>query len=187
MVKMNTASSTSSRHGVRRLGRRPIVAGALGAVALAAPVAWYLGSPLFIDATVDEAFPSGSTANALSEPAGATPLSRGEFGVVDAIHRGEGSASVFRLSNGQHIMRFDAFRVTNGPDLFVYLSGHPAPRTRDQLHDGADLELGRLKGNVGNQNYDLPAGVDVSRFKSVVVYCKQFSVVFSTAELRPVL
>ena len=75
--------------------------------------------------------------------------------------------------------------MTNGPDLYVYLSGHPAPRSSAQLHEIADLEVATLKGNVGDQAYELPASFDPARFKSAVVYCKRFTTVFSTAELRP--
>ncbi len=110
-------------------------------------------------------------------------LASGQFGAVDGVHKGQGSARVFRLSDGQRILRLEEFKVTNGPDLYVYLSGHAAPRNSGQLHEGGALEIGRLKGNIGNQNYALPADVDLSKFKSVVIYCKQFSVVFSTAEL----
>ncbi len=110
-------------------------------------------------------------------------LASGQFGAVDGIHKGQGNARVFRLSDGQRILRLEEFKVTNGPDLYVYLSGHAAPRSSGQLHEGGALEIGRLKGNIGNQNYALPADVDLSKFKSVVIYCKKFSIVFSTAEL----
>jgi hypothetical protein len=66
----------------------------------------------------------------------------------------------------------------------VYLSGHPAPRNRSQLHEGAAHEVAVLKGNQGSQNYELPAGLDLSKFRSAVIYCKRFSVVFATAELK---
>jgi Electron transfer DM13 len=110
-------------------------------------------------------------------------LASGQFGGVDSFHKGEGKARLFRLSDGTLVLRLEEFKVTNGPDLYVFLSGHPAPRNGAQVHEGAALEVARLKGNIGNQNYALPPNVDLSKFKSVVIYCKQFSVVFSTAEL----
>ncbi len=110
-------------------------------------------------------------------------LANGQFGAVDGFHKGEGTASVFRLPDGKLVLRLEDFKVTNGPDLYVFLSGHPAPRNAGQVHEGGALEVARLKGNIGNQNYALPANVDLSKFKSVVIYCKQFSVVFSTAKL----
>ncbi len=112
-----------------------------------------------------------------------TVLATGSFQGADAVHRGEGKALLVRLPDGQRFLRFEQFRVTNGPDLYVYLSGHPAPRNRAQLHEGAAHEVAVLKGNVGNQNYALPADLDLSKFKSAVIYCKRFSVIFATAEL----
>jgi hypothetical protein len=114
-----------------------------------------------------------------SEP---VALSSGQFGQIDTIHKGEGKATIFKLPDGQRVLRFEGFKVTNGPDLYVYLSGHAAPRNGEQVHQGG-IELAQLKGNIGDQNYALPADLDLATIKSAVIYCKQFSVVFSTAEL----
>lgn len=160
--------------------RRPVVIGAgmLAAIVLAA-LGWYLLSPLFVDRrAADDAVLAGSSQS------GAV-VARGTFGEVDAIHKGEGQAILTRLPDGRYSLRFEGFRVTNGPDLYVYLSGHPAPRSSAQLHEIADLEVATLKGNVGDQSYELPAEFDPARFRSAVVYCKRFTTVFSTAELRP--
>jgi hypothetical protein len=156
----------------------------LAAVALA--VAWYLGSPLFINRTVNESFPAAVApvpAQSADGPAAPVALSSGQFGEIDSIHKGSGVATIFKLSDGKHVLRFEDFKVTNGPDLYVYLSSHPAPRDSGQLHEGTAFEVAVLKGNIGSQNYELPANLDLSQFKSVVIYCKRFSVVFSTAEL----
>lgn len=122
-------------------------------------------------------------APAASAPGGAVFLAMGSFEDVDGFHKGEGKAVLIRLAGGRRFLRLESFKVTNGPDLFVYLSGHPAPRTRSQLHEGAAFEVGRLKGNVGNQNYELPANLNLTQFKSVAIYCKRFSTMFSTATL----
>jgi hypothetical protein len=152
--------------------------GALVAIVLAV-LGWYLISPLLIDrrATHDAVLAGAAQSDAV--------VARGTFGEVDAIHKGEGQAVLTRLPDGRYTLRFEGFRVTNGPDLYVYLSGHPAPRSSAQLRQIADLEVATLKGNVGDQAYELPAGFDPARFKSVVVYCKRFTTVFSTAELGP--
>jgi Electron transfer DM13 len=114
----------------------------------------------------------------------AARLAGGQFGGwIDAIHKAEGNASVYRLGDGSRVLRLENFRSTNGPNLYVYLSGDPSPRNSAQLHENGDYEVGRLKGNIGNQNYALPSGVDLSKYKSVVIYCKQFHVVFGSAEL----
>jgi len=148
-------------------------------VLAAAPLGWYLLSPLFIDRRA-EADPT-----TLAASAAGTVVARGDFTEVDAVHKGEGQAVIARLPNGRHTLRFETFRVTNGPDLYVYLSGHPSPRSSGQLHEAGDLEVAVLQGNVGDQVYELPESFDPQRIKSVVIYCKRFTTVFSTAELRP--
>ena len=139
------------------------------------PIIWYLASPLALTRAVSESAPV-QTVDAR--------LAAGQFGVVDGIHQGEGTASLLRLPDGRRVLRLeDDFRVTNGPDLYVYLSGEAAPRSSDQLHASGAFEVGQLKGNVGGQNYELPSDLDLSGFRSVVVYCRRFTTVFSTAEL----
>lgn len=107
----------------------------------------------------------------------------GQWQGVDSFHQAQGKALLVRLSDGRRFIRFEDFRVTNGPDLYVYLSGHPSPRTSAQLHEGAPFEVAVLKGNIGSQNYELQADLDLSKFKSVAIYCKRFSVMFASAEL----
>lgn len=110
-------------------------------------------------------------------------IATGKFAGTDDIHKGEGRALIVQLASGQRFLRFEEFKVTNGPDLYVYLSGHASPRNKTQLHDGGAFEVGLLKGNIGNQNYELPANLDPTKYKSVVIYCKRFSVLFASAEL----
>ncbi len=143
---------------------RPALRTALLATALLAALIW----------------PGAGAVSAQSQP---VTLATGQFTGTDSFHKGEGKALLVRLPDGQRFIRFEDFRVTNGPDLYVYLSGHPSPRTGAQLHEGAAFEVARLKGNVGNQNYELPADLELSKFKSVAIYCKRFSVMFGSAEL----
>ncbi|AFU58255.1 DM13 domain-containing protein [Candidatus Nitrososphaera gargensis Ga9.2] len=96
-------------------------------------------------------------------------------GVNDGIHNAEGVAKVIYLEDGSNVLRLEDLRVTNGPDLYIYLS------TDKQASDFVDL--GRLKANIGNQNYDIPKGTDLSKYDIVLVWCKQFSVLFGSAEL----
>jgi hypothetical protein len=110
-------------------------------------------------------------------------LSQGEFTRVDVLHAAFGNAVIYRLPDGAHVLRLEEFSTTNGPDLYIGLSGHPMPRSNSELHESGYVELERLKGSEGSQNYALPADLDLNQFKSVVIYCKAFSVVFSTAEL----
>ena len=71
--------------------------------------------------------------------------------------------------------------MTNGPDLRVYLVRHPDPSESSDVKKGEYVDLGPLKGNIGNQNYAIPAGTDVAQFASAVVWCRAFSVLFASA------
>jgi hypothetical protein len=98
-------------------------------------------------------------------------------GVNDGIHNAEGMAKVIRLDDSNMILRLENFKATNGPDLYVYLA------TDKSTSDFVDL--GRLKGNIGNQNYEIPEGTDFSRYDTVLIWCKAFSVLFGSAKLEP--
>ncbi|MGH2349513.1 MAG: DM13 domain-containing protein, partial [bacterium] len=117
-------------------------------------------------------------------PADASPVirARGTFAGADSVHMGSGDALLVDAGGGL-IVRLENFRVTNGPDLYVYLSSHPNPRTRDDVHEGT-VNLGRLKGNIGAQNYTVPSGTDPAAVRSVVIYCQRFHVLFAAAPLQ---
>ena len=100
--------------------------------------------------------------------------SQGEFRGADDFHFGRGQALLIETAPGEYTLRFENFSVRNGPDLFVYLSTDP-----NGSNDG--LLLGDLKGTDGAFNYDVPEGTDIFRYKSAVVWCRQFAVLFATA------
>lgn len=144
----------------------------------------------FVTDTVDEALPdtimnegAKQETNVQTMPSQSItsqlPSSKGSFVEVDFVHKGYGDVSIMHTVEGKPFVRFENFRVTNGPDLYVYLSKSDNPR--DDIGDF--INLGRLKGNEGNQNYEIPQGVDVSEYKSVIIWCKAFSVLFSYALL----
>src|SRR5918911_1699823 len=131
---------------------RLVAAAIIAAIVL--PLAWYLGSPLFINVTVNERFPDVAPLSApTSLPVGGTAptagtlataplaLGSGQFTEVDSIHKGEGSATLYRLPDDRRLLRFEQFKVQNGPDLYVYLSGHPMPRSSAELHDQGAFEV----------------------------------------------
>jgi len=100
----------------------------------------------------------------------------GDFmGVNDGIHDAEGKAKILTISDGSQILRLEDFRSTNGPDVHLYLS------TDKQASDFIDL--GRLKANNGNQNYQIPINTDFSKYKYVLIWCQPFSVLFGSAQL----
>ena len=110
-------------------------------------------------------------------------VATGGFKDADAFHRGSGQAVIYAAPGGGHLLRLEELDVTNGPALHVILSPHEDPTRGDEVKLPGYVDLGPLKGNRGNQNYTIPADVDVSAIQSVVVYCKPFSVVFSVATL----
>jgi hypothetical protein len=138
------------------------------------------------------AAPPGESPAAPGPAAQATPQStpaptfaarathQGQFRGADDFHFGRGTALLIETAPGQYVLRFEDFSVRNGPDLFVYLS--PDPNGDDV--EGA-INLGGLKGTDGAFNYDVPAGTDVSQYKSALVWCRQFAVQFAVAPLSP--
>ena len=115
-------------------------------------------------------------------PAAPEVLAQGNFQDADSFHQGSGTATLYQLPEGAHVLRFEDFQVTNGPDLHVLLATNPNATDHDSLGDYVDL--GSLKGNIGSQNYEIPADVDVSQYAGVVIYCMPFHVVFATAALQ---
>ena len=118
-------------------------------------------------------------------PAGPVALLKGGFVAGSTPgDRATGTATVFRIDNSQNLLRLEDFDATNGPDLFVVLSGSADPET-EGVKSGGFLQLAALKGNQGNQNYELPADIDLSQYKSVVIWCRTFNIVFGFATLQP--
>ena len=192
-----------------------LVAGVVAVLAVPLlALAWWLGSPLFIDDAVDEQFPlaamaevpdtmSMADAEATMVAADAQPdqamdevmvdamgtllapeaLRSGQFRDADSFHTGTGTATIWDLGNDERALRFEEFRVRNGPDLRVFLAVRPDPMGRSDVLDGGYVEIDALKGNIGNQNYDIPPDVDLEMYNSVVIFCWPFRVVFSVAPL----
>jgi hypothetical protein len=103
-------------------------------------------------------------------------LRTGSFvGVGVGIHNDEGIAKVIPLEGGSYILRLENLHVTNGPDLYVYLA---TDKTASDF-----VSLGKLKANNGNQNYDIPSETDLTRYDTVLIWCRPFSVLFGSAEL----
>jgi hypothetical protein len=173
-------------------------------------VAWWLLSPLFINRTVVEDFPraalaevpedmsaaeveqamvdaEGSGASAtepMPEMVEPVVLVSGEIMGVDSFHQGSGTATIYQLDDGSRVLRLESLDVTNGPDLHVYLSPASGPQTSDEVTAPGYIDLGGLKGNRGDQNYEIPADYELPEELSVVIYCVPFHVIFSTATLR---
>jgi hypothetical protein len=141
---------------------------AIGGVVFVA--VWFQPQKLVIDETVQESTP----------PATTEVLARGSF--RDRAHHASGTVRVLALPGGERVLRLEDLDVENGPDLYVYLTEAKADAPNDAF-GSRFVSLGRLKGNKGNQSYAIPAGVDLARYASAVIWCKRFSTVFGTASL----
>lgn len=106
----------------------------------------------------------------------------GRFSDADLIHKGSGRALLYALPDGGHLVRFEDFRVTNGPALVVLLAEAADPQSAADVQAGY-VEIGKLKGNVGNQNYPIPPAININEYRSIVVWCALFDVLFSAAPL----
>jgi hypothetical protein len=161
----------------------------LGAyVVTAVVVGVYLGRSVFMDDVVNEQV--ATAAPAPSAPAAENSgqsapqhqnvlLRAGRFESVR--HSASGKAQAIELAAGGKVLTLTDFEVDNGPDLRVYLVAGPAT-TEGEVEDFVDL--GGLRGNVGNQQYELPRNLDIGRHSTVVIWCRAFSVLFARAPLR---
>ena len=129
---------------------------------------WFFIGPAFTTQRVEEAMPDRMDV-----------LKTGTFTVIDGVHKGSGTAKVV-FSGGKYYVVLEDFKVTNGPDLYLYLSEGRDVMDEDEL--GAFRVVSRLKGNEGNQVYEITKE-DAESFSSVVIWCKRFGVLFSSATL----
>lgn len=113
---------------------------------------------------------------------GARVLARGRFYRVE--RRGRGRAALYRLPNGRHALRFENFNTSSNTDLFVWLSRAKRPKTTKAAVRAPRREFALLKSTLGDQNYLLPRGFDVKRFRSIVIWCEPVSIVYTAAALR---
>jgi hypothetical protein len=111
-------------------------------------------------------------------------LAKGEFHNADKT--GSGTATIYELADGKRVLRLTNFSVENGPDLHVRLIKADDAKDTASVAKTDYMELDKLKGNKGSQNYDVPENVDLSKYKVVSIWCNRFSVNFAAAPLKAV-
>ena len=176
-----------------RLLRRPAVGIAVVVLVFAGGIGLYWFQPwkLLTDREVNEELAStpapltsGTPPRPSASAPGPTVVRQGKF--ISHEHETTGQARVIRKPGGAHVLQLAGLDTSNGPDLRVWLSDQPVRTGPDGwrvFDDGKWLELGRLKGNRGDQAYAIPAGADLDRLASVTIWCKRFSVSFGAAQL----
>lgn len=190
------------------------VAITLGVAGAALALIWFQPQKLFIDARVDETLPGfdaaaattttttppttttqpGSTSSTATTsstttstttttaPPGPVTLHQSMF--IEVGHAGTGDVLVVELPDGSRLIRFENLDVSNGPDLRVILSPSPLVDDRNAYDDGDFLDLGPLKGNQGNQNYEIPADASLEDYATVAIWCRRFNYTFNAATIR---
>lgn len=147
-------------------------------LALGLVIGWYLFRPelLFIDKTVDEKLPASAVT--AEKP---TVLLSGSFRGL--AHETKGNAAIHRLPDGGEVLRLSEFETSNGPDVRVFLVAAPEANDNESVTKAGFIDLGTMKGNIGDQNYELPPNVDLNKYRSVSIWCRRFGVNFGSAPL----
>jgi len=151
---------------------------AIAAIGVVLFVAWFAFRPerLFINERVHETMP---TANASSIQA----IASGVF--YGIAHPTEGTATIYRVGDGARMLRFTNFKTSNGPNVHVYLVAADDAKDNETVRHAGFIDLGPIKGNIGDQNYALGPDVDLSKYRAVSIWCQRFSVNFGAASLTP--
>jgi hypothetical protein len=156
--------------------RNKLIVSAIGVLVLAG--VWWAFRPekLFINQKVNEAAPTGF---------GAEPEALYTGKLQGKIHQTSGRATIYRTADGKQYLRLSDFATSNGPDVHVLLVETEDQALEQEIVKGEldSVELGPLKGNQGDHNYDLPA-VDLNKYQTVVVYCERFHAIFGVARLE---
>ena len=142
-------------------------------------VAWYAFRPerLVVNRQVDEAMPTAQDGSS------AQPIESGQF--YSILHPTEGTATIYQMGGGSRILRLTSFRTSNGPDVHVYMVAAEDAKDAATVEKAGFVDLGVIKGNIGDQNYTLGSDLDLTKYRAVSIWCKRFSVNFGAAALRP--
>jgi len=155
---------------------------AVGVVVVA--LAWYAFRPelLFVNKSVSESFPLATAAAGLPVRTSSEPraLLTGDF--KGYAHETHGTAAIYEVE-GRRVLRLTNFMTSNGPDVRVYLVAVDDAKDDATVKKASYIDLGSMKGNIGDQNYDVPNSIDLTKYRAVTIWCARFSVNFATAPL----
>ena len=142
---------------------------------------WYAFRPerLFVNTTVNESLGAVTA----TTPTADAPMTLATGMFHSNAHETKGTATVLDLGGGRRVLRLTDFATSNGPDVRVYLVAAPDVQDDATVKTAGFVELGPMKGNIGDQNYDIPATVDLANYRTVTIWCKRFSVNFGSAPL----
>lgn len=168
------------------------IAAALAAVGLVVGALLFQPWLLFVNVEVDEALPiveteapsPEPTETATPEPATPVQLAAGEL--ISHEHETTGTVRIIENPDGTRVLTLENLATSNGPDVHVWLAAAPVVPGFDGwflADDAAYVDLGAIKGNLGNQVYDIPADVDLGQYPSVYLWCAQFAVSFGAASV----
>ena len=152
---------------------------AIPIVAVVVLAAWYAFRPerLVVNRQVDETMPATQGS---SSP---QPLESGQF--YSILHPTQGTATIYQMGDGTRILRLASFSTSNGPDVHVYMVAADDAKDVATVEKAGFVDLGVIKGNIGDQNYALSNDLDLAKYRAVSIWCKRFSVNFGAAPLRP--
>lgn len=136
---------------------------------------------LFVNKKVNETLPGASAQSASMKADTPVALASGSFRGI--AHETKGTATIHRLADGKHVLRLTNFSTSNGPDVHVYLVAAKDAGDNATVQSAGFIDLGSIKGNEGDQNYELPANTDLNKYQAVTIWCARFHVNFGTAPL----
>jgi hypothetical protein len=151
----------------------------IGGLVVLGGIGWYLFRPelLFVNKKVNEEQVASVGASVMRA------LAAGRFHSV--AHETHGTATIQDVGGGRRVLRLTDFTTSNGPDVRVYLVAASDASDNETVTKAGFVELGKLKGNEGDQNYDVPDDLDLSQYRAVTIWCRRFAVNFATAPLTP--
>ena len=156
----------------------------IGIGLVVAAIGWYAFRPelLFVNKSVSESFPAATVAaNTPDSVVSPRQLATGQF--KGYAHETQGNAGIYEV-NGKRVLRLTDFKTSNGPDVHVYLVAAPDAKDDATVKNAGFLDLGSMKGNMGDQNYEVPDNADLKKYQAVTIWCARFNVNFATAPLK---